>query len=146
MWMCIHFLHFSSLTSSRFPYSVPSPFPLIHLFLSSFPSCLISFTISHDFMLIDRWELAMCKHFTHPFASHHPWHQRFQTPCTPTGPLHIAISAVSCIFTVGRWCRDMERQDSEREGVWTVVGPVYSLTEGHLSRWRGVTDILREAV
>lgn len=108
--------------------------PLFLSSISSFPpsSCLMGLTISQDSRLIDRWELAMCKHFTHPFASHHPWHHRSQTHSTPTGPLHIAVSAVSSFFSVGR--REEGRQG---ERVWAVVGPVRSLIEGHLSKCRG---------
>lgn len=115
----------SSLTSFLFFDTLYFPLLCNFLFSSHLslpflpPSRLMGFNISRDSRLIDRWELAMCKHFMHPFASHHPWHHRSQAPSTPTGPLHIAFSAGSCFFTVG------ERTTEGEFGLWWVLHTVW---------------------
>lgn len=51
-------------------------------FLPSSHQIRIDSKLSWAFKLIDKWELGTCKHFTHPFASHHPGCHNLKHPPT----------------------------------------------------------------
>lgn len=74
---------------------------------SSFSSCVrilfFLLFITQMSALIDSWELAMCKHFTNLFASHHSWHEPSQTPPPPPVLCTIPFLLFPSVFFFSVW-------------------------------------------